>query len=197
MTDTAAELNPAPIGEAPARGDEPRAAYAATYANGLTDGGCRTVIDAALAVGLVRRGDNRCDHLHVTDFASAMGLFGGVALDVVHMMATANRRWWGLQLDGYAFKVLRYRPGQWAPGHVDMFPGSMRRKLTLVAQLTEPGAYVGGKLEVQPMADAWQEIPRGLGTCAVFPSWTRHRVTHVEHGERWTLAAWGYGPPVR
>jgi PKHD-type hydroxylase len=147
---------------------------------------------------LERRGANRSDQHYLPSTHTAVALLGREAVATIrHAMDDANRRWWRLDIDSYQYKVLRYRPGHYAPVHTDMFPGSMRRKLTLVVQLSEPDAYDGGDLEVQGYGDQWHQVPRGAGVAAVFPAWARHRVSPIERGERWTLAAWGYGPPVR
>lgn len=175
-------------------GEPPSAFYTLTA---LPVAALERVIPAARG-RMVRRGAGRCDELALPDVGSAAGVLGPeVVREVTCAADVLNERWWGLHVDGYRFKVLRYGPGHWAPAHMDMFPGSMRRKVTLVLQLTDPAGYVGGDLEVIGMGEQWSTIPRQLGLAAVFPSWTRHRVTPVEGGERWALAAWGYGPPVR
>lgn len=145
-----------------------------------------------------RRAAGRCDELSLPEAGSAAEVLGPDLLRAVtDAVSVANGRWWRLDVDSYRFKVLRYGPGHYAPAHMDMFPGSMCRKVTAVVQLTDPSGYVGGDLEVIGMGERWSTIPRQVGLAAVFPSWTRHRVTRVEGGERWSLAVWGYGPPAR
>lgn len=192
MTDT-----PTLMGETSARPPEARSAYAVIFGPALPASMCPW-IKAAVAPLLERRGANRSDQHYLPSYSAAAELLGDdlVGLVVDHMTA-ANSGWWCLDVDSWQFKVLRYRPGQYAPAHLDMYPGSMRRKLTMVVQLSEARTYDGGDLELQHMGDQWHQVPRGLGLGAVFPAWTRHRVTAISSGERWTLAAWGYGPPVR
>lgn len=146
---------------------------------------------------LVRRGSDRADHLPLSQVEASRVLGFDAVTRLVETICHANSRWWRLEVDSFEFKVLRYRPGHYHPEHVDMFPGSMRRKLTMVVQLSDPSHYVGGDLEVAVAGPHWAAIPRQAGLAAVFPAWTRHRVTRVERGERCSLAAWGYGPPIR
>ncbi|MGH3863670.1 2OG-Fe(II) oxygenase [Actinokineospora sp.] len=175
---------------------EPRSAFY-TLADLLPCSALTEVV--AMARGrLSRRGADRCDELWLPDDGVAAGALGpGLLRRITDTMCEVNDRWWRLDIDTFRFKVLRYAPGHYAPAHMDMFPGSMRRKLTLVVQLSDPAVYTGGELEVIGMGEQWSTIPRQFGLAAVFPSWTRHRVTRVVAGERWALTAWAYGPPVR
>lgn len=177
-----------PVGQVSASGVEPASAFYTKLHVGTFD---------VSGVRLERRGSSRCDHQHFGSVETAGRVLGAGVVDrLVEAMRVANR-WWGLDIDSYQFKALRYAPGHYHPEHMDMFPGSMCRKLTMIVQLSDPTDYVGGDLEVVGMGEHWSTIPRCRGLGVVFPSWTRHRVTPVGAGVRWTVAVWGYGPPVR
>ncbi len=47
------------------------------------------------------------------------------------------------------------------------------------------------------LTDQRAELPRAQGALAVWPGWTLHRVDPIMDGERWALAVFGYGPPLR
>lgn len=79
--------------------------------------------------------------------------------------------------------------------HMDWGAGRLRhRKITVVAQLSDPVEYEGGQLQLtigsQPV-----EAPRGLGNVTVFPSFLLHRVTPVTRGRRLGVVSWMLGDP--
>jgi PKHD-type hydroxylase len=82
--------------------------------------------------------------------------------------------------------------------HSDIGEGviARQRKLTMVAQLSEPRDYEGGALEVWP-SNAILAAPRDRGTLTFFPSYLLHRVTPVTAGERFSLTQWAHGPSFR
>jgi PKHD-type hydroxylase len=102
------------------------------------------------------------------------------------------------ELEGcYPLQLGRYRPGQHFEWHRDITRGSSsRRKLTVTIKLSEDEAFTGGVFQ-----HGTDKFPRTLevetGSGIAFPSWTYHRVTPVETGERWSLTAWWQGPPFR
>jgi predicted 2-oxoglutarate/Fe(II)-dependent dioxygenase YbiX len=71
---------------------------------------------------------------------------------------------------------------------------SMRRRLSLVAFLSDPDDYEGGQLEMR-RDHAWEVVPNGLGTVVVFDSRTVHRVTPITGGVRHTAVAWANAAP--
>jgi PKHD-type hydroxylase len=75
-------------------------------------------------------------------------------------------------------------------------PIAMRRKLTMVAQLSDPADYRGGRLEINGDGRA-RQAPTGQGSVVVFPSFALHRVEPVSEGERWSLTLWAHGPTFR
>lgn len=107
----------------------------------------------------------------------------------------ANAAWWRFDLIGGSATVKRLGPGDRHDPHVDSTANPITRKLSVVAMLSDPGEYDGGTLTLdvgQPHA-----IRLGRGDLIVLPSWTNHRVTPIERGERTTLVAHAYGPPFR
>lgn len=111
--------------------------------------------------------------------------------------------------DGFAFEVEEFaEPMQTAryaaseAGHFDWHmdvgdgPIAMRRKLTMVAQLSDPADYRGGRLEINGDGRA-RQAPTGQGSVVVFPSFALHRVEPVSEGERWSLTLWAHGPTFR
>lgn len=69
----------------------------------------------------------------------------------------------------------------------------MERKLTLVMQLSDPGDYEGGRLELD--ADPVSEgLHRQPGDTLFFRSALRHRATAVTRGVRYSLVSWIHGP---
>ncbi|WP_058280352.1 2OG-Fe(II) oxygenase [Ruegeria denitrificans] len=82
--------------------------------------------------------------------------------------------------------------------HSDVGDGhtARKRKLTLVVQLSKPGMYDGGDLEIMPDAYA-VTASRYQGSATVFPSFLLHQVTPVEQGERYSLTVWAHGPAFR
>jgi len=75
-------------------------------------------------------------------------------------------------------------------------PVARKRKLTLVLQLSKPGTYEGGDLEVMPSARV-VAASRAQGCVSVFPSFSLHHVTPVTSGVRHSLTIWAHGPNFR
>ncbi len=77
--------------------------------------------------------------------------------------------------------------------HADNSPGQRIRKLTLVAQLSEPDDYEGGLLQINPAGNE-MTIELERGQVAAFPSHVLHQVTPVTAGSRYSLVVWATGP---
>ena len=114
----------------------------------------------------------------------------------------ANRQHFNFELNEFAERVqiAFYSADQsghfdW---HVDIGAGAFasRRKLTLVAQLSDPSHYSGGCLELN--ANGRIEVARTVqGDAVIFPSFVLHRVMEVTDGIRYSLTAWIHGPAFR
>lgn len=109
-----------------------------------------------------------------------------------------NAEWFRVNVDTLpSLQIACYEVGDYYNDHIDAFfakPDS-HRKLSVVVQLSDPGSYEGGDLELiteqaQPDRDAIRE----QGAVIFFPSLIRHRVTAVTKGERRSLVAWFEGP---
>jgi PKHD-type hydroxylase len=62
------------------------------------------------------------------------------------------------------------------------------RRISLSVELSEPGDYDGGLLEIAPAVGLARVLPRG--GARLFPSRMIHRVTPVTRGVRHALVAW-------
>lgn len=105
---------------------------------------------------------------------------------------SVNQRF-NFELKGFdeGFQLARYAEGEFYHWHADLGADvSALRKLSLVAQLTDPADYAGGDLEFFPSPVI---APRERGTVIVFPSYMPHRVLPVTHGLRNSLASWIVG----
>ncbi len=120
---------------------------------------------------------------------------------VVDLVTEANRAF-GFDLADFAerMQVACYRASQ--HGHFDWHadsgfgPLAVKRKLTLVVQLSDPNDYHGGSL--QTWAGNQPAIAmKSQGAATVFPAFALHRVTPVTQGERWSLTTWVHGPAFR
>lgn len=105
---------------------------------------------------------------------------------VVERCAAANGLWWQLDIDFWSFRVRRYREvgvrrGCGMDSRTDLHPaGGAHRKLAAVVQLSNPGDYDDGDLEVDHALSILGPsilAPNDRGTLVVMPGWTRHRVT--------------------
>ena len=82
--------------------------------------------------------------------------------------------------------------------HVDIGAGAFaaRRKLTLVAQLSDRASYSGGTLDLNATGQI-ATSGTGQGDAILFPSFVPHRVTAVSSGVRFSLTTWVHGPAFR
>ena len=120
-----------------------------------------------------------------------------VSARMARLAADANRDLFGFILDGFdeRLQLAAYGPGHYYDWHIDRGQGRVagRRKLTLSVQLTDPGQYVGGDLEINADGRVFPS-PRHLGTAIVFAATTLHRVGPVTSGFRQSLVGWTHGP---
>jgi PKHD-type hydroxylase len=117
-------------------------------------------------------------------------------LEVVRQVNTAN---FEIDIAGFTepLQVAEYAPGQYYDWHLDIGNGPFSiRKLSFIAQLTDPATYEGGAVEIfaanQPRA-----MPRPRGSVILFPSYVLHRVAPVTTGTRRSLVGWIGGPHFR
>ena len=121
---------------------------------------------------------------------------------IIATVAAANRDVFDFALSDFAESAQIARYGAERQGHFDWHsdigdgPLARRRKLTLVVQLSDPGGYDGGLLQVMPSATVI-DAPRTRGSATIFPAYLLHRVTPVTRGERHSLTVWAHGPAFR
>lgn len=120
------------------------------------------------------------------------------------MAETANRDWFGFDIDGLEHvqfaQYTEQNRGVYKK-HQDTFwlnGGTKHRKLTAVVQLTDHEYYGGCDLtlhdcEMYPDPKA----VRKQGTVIFFPSWLYHSVSPIQWGNRYSAVAWFEGPKWR
>jgi len=175
--------------------------------DGFTPAECSVIVNAvasapareALLVGQNRDHNLRRAKLVWLDEIDGMAWVMERLIDVVR---TSNRNWFDFDLREFAEspQVASYdaTDGGHFTWHSDIGDGPMaqKRKLTLVAQLSKPGSYDGGDLEVMPGAHIIA-ANRTQGSITVFPSFHLHQVTPVSRGTRHSLTVWAHGPKFR
>ena len=118
---------------------------------------------------------------------------------LTRLVADANRQLFGFALDGFdeQSQLAAYGPRQHYDWHIDRGQGRIasRRKLTVSVQLSPPGAYEGGDLELNADGCPFQ-APRSQGTAIIFAATTLHRVKPVISGLRHSLVVWAHGPEL-
>jgi len=112
---------------------------------------------------------------------------------------TANKEMWNFDIWGY-FDELQYTTyygdGGHYDWHADLGPKISNRKLSCVLQLSDPGEYEGGDLQMN-IGSSILTVPKGLGTLCFFPSFVLHRVTPLTGGVRTSLVTWFSGANLR
>lgn len=88
--------------------------------------------------------------------------------------------------------IVEYLTGGFFVKHLDIGRGNISlRKLSVVAFLSDPNDYKGGRLCFEPSNDApYQE----QGAVILFPSYLPHKVEEVTEGVRYSLVSWCIGP---
>jgi PKHD-type hydroxylase len=92
-------------------------------------------------------------------------------------------------------QILRYDPGShFMLWHTDAgLDAQDRRRISVSVELSEPGDYEGGLLEIVPDTFHRPHAPR-RGSARFFPSRALHHVTPVTSGTRHALVIWTGGP---
>ncbi|MHC0053712.1 2OG-Fe(II) oxygenase [Actibacterium sp. D379-3] len=154
--------------------------------------------DAGLVGGVANHNLRRADIAWLDERDGA----GWVMDRIIAVVAEANRKSFGFDLREFAesAQVACYdgaRQGHFS-WHSDIGDGPVarKRKLTMVVQLSQPGGYDGGVLELMPDSHI-HAANRNCGTATLFPSFVLHRVTPVTAGERFSLTIWAHGPEFR
>lgn len=117
-------------------------------------------------------------------------------------VADANREAFQFEIEEFSEPMQTARYSADEAGHFDWHmdvgdgPIAARRKLTIVAQLSDPDGYEGGRLEIN-VDGRPRAITVAQGAAVLFPSFALHRVEPVTRGERWSLTLWAHGPTFR
>ena len=197
--------------EAPARrrpeNGLPQVLTPCTITEAFADHECERILALARsapldAAGLVRNTSDQAIRRAELAWLDERAGAGWVMERIIALVARANRESFDFALTDFAEspQVARYgaeRAGHFG-WHSDIGAGAVaaRRKLTMVVQLSAPGDYEGGRLEVWPDGHV-REAALTRGAATLFPSFVLHRVTPVTAGERWSLTIWAHGPAFR
>ena len=109
-----------------------------------------------------------------------------------------NNARYQFNLNGFLedIQFTQYQPGGHYRWHMDFGHGDFaKRKLSIVAQLSDPEEYEGGNLQFFDGSES--TAPRDLGSVIIFPSFMQHRVLPVTEGTRFSLVLWSSGPPFK
>ncbi len=119
--------------------------------------------------------------------------------DLSEVVGDFNDKTFQFELDGCMdLQLTHYKTGQHYGWHADLSGRfSSRRKLSMSVLLSKPNEFSGGDIQFFEDDDHKPKIPLAQGDAVIFPSWYKHRVTEVTHGERWSLVSWWTGPPFR
>ena len=111
----------------------------------------------------------------------------------------ANKQMWNFDIWDY-YDDLQYTTyygnGGHYEWHMDLGPGISNRKLSCVIQLSDPGEYEGGELQINGGGIIYN-VEKELGLVCFFPSFLLHRVTPVNSGVRKSLVTWLCGSNFR
>ncbi len=159
----------------------------------------RSPAEEALLVG--QRQDHNLRNAELVWMDNVDGM-GWVMERLIDLVRTSNVKQFDFDLREFAEspQIASYKDtdGGHFAWHSDIGDGPVarKRKLTLVLQLSEPGSYDGGDLEVMPSAQVLA-VNRAQGCVSIFPSFTLHRVTTVKRGTRHSMTVWAHGPAFR
>ena len=133
---------------------------------------------------------------------AGMGPDADIAGHVSTFASVANRQSFGFDLTSpYDIQCLEYHgaDGGKFDWHQDVtWTQSLvsSRKLSFIAQLSDPADYEGGDFEFWGYPSPPPEF-RNKGAVLVFPSFLHHRVLPVTKGVRYALVSWIEGPKFR
>ena len=177
-----------------------------TMADGFSSGQCdrlTVIAQSATSQDAKLVGNNRDHNMRRADLVWVDDVpgQGWVMAQIIDIVRAANRTF---SFDLTAFhespQIASYdadREGHF-DWHADIGDGALasQRKLTMVAQLSSPDDYDGGRLELMPSAQVLVAKSE-RGSVTVFPSYVLHRVTPVTRGLRRSLTIWAHGPAFR
>lgn len=96
---------------------------------------------------------------------------------------------------------LKYTEGMFYRTHVDTSLNSddqsSKRKLTIIAQLSDSSDYTGGEVYIYDDKGELELLPNKKGTIIVFSSNRLHKVDKILSGTRYAIVAWLSGPEFK
>jgi PKHD-type hydroxylase len=123
---------------------------------------------------------------------------------VTHMLRgfilSANRQAWNFDVDKLpATQFTSYGLNQHYKLHMDTFAlKSPMRKLSIVAQLSDPASYEGGEFFFDWAGERFSPANfKAQGSIIVFPSFVTHEVTPMTKGTRHSIVNWMQGPALK
>jgi PKHD-type hydroxylase len=124
-----------------------------------------------------------------------------IYMRMTHAIARLNATHYQFDITGLDEELYHVTYDGSDEGHYDWHHDShadngFTRKLSVTLQLSEPGNYDGGDLEINGGGRP-EAMARVRGRMLMFPSYEVHRVTPVTRGIRSALVAWIVGPPFR
>lgn len=134
----------------------------------------------------------RVDNYHIAIKDDTKWIFDKI-INAVHV---ANHEYFNFELLGiiHELQLLHYKSEEagFYDWHVDVGNGSAsKRKLSVVAMLSDPSEYEGGNLIVNIGTEV--KCINTKGSINMFPSYALHTVTPVTKGDRWVLVVWIHG----
>ncbi|NIY73940.1 2OG-Fe(II) oxygenase [Marivivens donghaensis] len=168
---------------------------------------CDEIIRLAMAegpreAGLVRGRQNESIRTARISWLDETGDAAWVFDRVMATVASANREHFGFDLTEFAERsqvaIYEANNDSHFDWHSDIGAGTFaeKRKLTLVAQLSDAADYQGGLLELNGTGQV-ETAATERGGATLFPSFIPHRVTKVTEGIRYSLTTWVHGPAFR
>ena len=137
----------------------------------------------------------------VDDTGSAISRTFWLYERLMQYMEVANQEMWNFDLtvlnDSIQYTVYDGTEKGFYDWHLDIGPDELAlRKVSLVVQLSNPGDYEGGELQLQ--RGKYVDTPtKTKGSVILFPSYLLHRVTPVTSGTRKSLVLWAGGKSLR
>jgi PKHD-type hydroxylase len=118
---------------------------------------------------------------------------------IANLAKMANKEMWNFDIWGYHDDLqytTYYGDGGHYDWHADLGPGISNRKLSCVLQLSDPGEYEGGELQMN-LGASIISVKKEVGLICFFPSFVLHRVTPITSGVRTSLVTWLCGSNLR
>jgi PKHD-type hydroxylase len=158
---------------------------------------CQIIIDEGLKIpadtAIVGDGEGVVDEKIRKSKVSWINRNSWIAGIVKNYVYLANQQAWNFNIIGpQDLQFTVYEPGGHYGFHEDcrLLENDMR-KLSAVITITDENSYEGGDFEFE---GGTRPDIKERGSILVFPSFTKHRVTPITSGTRYSLVSWFYGP---